>query len=158
MAEQPRPVSLGPRDGTSIPNPLGGPVTLKVRGAETAGALLAFESLPDAGEGPPRHTHAEQDEVLYVLDGEFRFKLDDELTSAPAGSFVFIPRGRPHAWQNVGSETGRLLVILMPAGRFEEFFEQFSKFDEPDPAAFAKLGEDVGMEVVGPPLAVSDPL
>jgi hypothetical protein len=39
----------------------------------------------------------------------------------------------------------------------EEFFEPFSELEEVDLEAFARLGRVVGMEIVGPPLAVSDP-
>jgi hypothetical protein len=41
----------------------------------------------------------------------------------------------------------------------EAFFDRFAELpDGPvDPGVFARLGADVGMTVVGPPLAVSDP-
>jgi quercetin dioxygenase-like cupin family protein len=45
--------------------------------------------------------HANEDEVVYVLEGTLRFKLVDDLRPAPAGAFVYIPRGVPHTWQNV---------------------------------------------------------
>jgi uncharacterized cupin superfamily protein len=118
-----------------------------------------FENVIAPGDGPPAHTHAAQDESWYVLEGELRFKLDAAMHSAPAGSFVFVPRGTVHAFQNVGEGSARILVIFNPSG-MEPFFEQFADLPAGavEPGVFAQLGAEVGMDVVGPPLAVSDPL
>jgi hypothetical protein len=42
----------------------------------------------------------------------------------------------------------------------ESFFERFAELSrsELDPSTFARLGAEVGMTVLGPPLAISDPL
>jgi quercetin dioxygenase-like cupin family protein len=159
MSEGAVAVSLGPGEGQTIPGPAGGPVTYKVRGERTAGRLGALEAVIAPGDGPPLHTHDIQDEVLYVLDGGFRFKLGAELRDAPTRSFVFVPRGLPHCFQNVGTEPGRLLVVFTPAG-MEPFFDGMGTVREgADLAeAFRQFGREAGMEVVGPPLAISDPL
>ncbi len=107
-------------------NPVGGPLTFKVRGAETGGVLTVLESEIAAGDGPPYHVHAHEDETLYVLDGSFRFRLGDDVRAAPVGSFVHVPRGLPHCFQNVGDDAGRLLVTFTPAG-MERFFERFAE-------------------------------
>ena len=154
-----RPIHRAPDEGATVPNPLGGPLTFKVRGEQTDRSLNALESTPASGEGPPLHLHTNADEVLYVLEGDFRFLLDGELEDSPTGSFVFIPRGVPHTWQNVGDSPGRLLVIFTPAV-MEEFFERFGQVgdDASVPEAFRTLGSESGMNVVGPPLAQSHPL
>ena len=154
-----RGVFLGPREGVSVPNPVGGVLTFKARSGETDGALTAFESVAAPGEGPPLHVHVSEDEIFYALEGSFRFKLDGELRDAPAGTFVFIPRGVEHTWQNVGQRPGRLLLVTAPAG-FERFFERFAAIPaDASPAdEFRRIGAEVGLTVVGAPLAMSDPL
>ena len=154
-----RAIICQPGEGTTLENPLGGPLTFKVRGEETSGAVLAFESAVGPGEGPPLHVHANEDEILYALAGTYRFRLEDEVRAAPAGSFVFVPRRVRHTWQNVGDGPGRLLVIFTPAG-MESFFERFAQLpdDVSVPDGFRSLGSEVGMDVVGPPLARSHPL
>jgi quercetin dioxygenase-like cupin family protein len=147
----------GPGEGGRVDNPLGGDVVFKARGEETEGTLAAFENLVAPGEGPPLHTHANEDESLYVLDGEVRFKLGDEIHPAPAGSFVFIPRGAPHTWQNVGDGPARMLIHFTPSG-MEHFFDRFAALEAAGPEAFKTVGATVGMDVVGPPLAQSDPV
>jgi quercetin dioxygenase-like cupin family protein len=132
-------------------------LTFKLRGEETGGELTVFENVIAPGDGPPAHLHEAQDESWYVLEGTLRFRLDAALEEAPAGSFVFVPRGTVHCFQNVGEGPARILVIFNPAG-MEPFFERFAELHEVDPEAFARLGAEVGMKVVGPPLAVSHPL
>jgi hypothetical protein len=52
----------------------------------------------------------------------------DTLREAPAGSFVFTPRGTPHIWQNVGAEPLRFFATIMPAAvAFEEFFKRYAQ-------------------------------
>ena len=154
-----RGVILGPGEGASVPNPVGGTLTFKIGNAETDGALTAFESIAAPGEGPPLHVHVNDDEIFYALEGSFRFKLDGELRDAPAGTLAFIPKGVQHTWQNVGDEPARLLIVTAPAG-FERFFELFAQIPaDASPAdEFRRIGEEIGMPVVGPPLAESDPL
>ena len=154
-----RGIILGPGEGVSVPNPVGGRLTFKIGSADTDGALTAFESIAAPGEGPPLHIHVNDDEIFYALEGSFRFKLDGELRDAPAGTLAFIPKGVEHTWQNVGDEPARLLIVTAPAG-FERFFELFAQIPaDASPAdEFRRIGDEIGMPVVGPPLAESDPL
>jgi quercetin dioxygenase-like cupin family protein len=138
-------------DSQTIEGPAGGPLTFKVRGEQTNGALTAFENVIAPGDGPPLHVHADEDEAWYVLEGELRFRLEAKTASAPTGSFVFVPRGTPHCFQNIGEEPARILVLFTPAG-MERFFDRFAALPAFDPSAFQTLGREVGMDVVGPPL------
>jgi quercetin dioxygenase-like cupin family protein len=150
---------LGPGAGETLPHQLGGAVTFKVRGAETDGAFFAFETEVAAGEGPPLHVHANEDEILYVVDGEARFRVGDEIRAAPTGSFMFVPRGTAHCFQAMGDRPARLFIAFTPAG-MEAFFSGLSEAiaQTSDPAeAFRASGEAAGMTVVGPPLAESHP-
>jgi quercetin dioxygenase-like cupin family protein len=147
-------VVVAPGAGETVEGPAGGPLTFKVRGEQTGGALTAFENVIAPGDGPPLHVHASEDEAWYVLEGELRFRLGPDIASAPAGSFVFVPRGTPHCFQNADQQPARILVLFTPAG-IERFFDHFAALPAFDPSAFATLGRPVGMEIVGPPLRVS---
>jgi len=154
MVDHVRGVVLGPGEGMSVDNPVGGSLTFKVRGPETGGALLALETVAAAGEGPPLHTHAGEDEFLYVLDGRFQFRLDAELREGPAGTCMYVRPGVPHTWRNVSDGPGRMMVVFTPAG-METFFERFAEHAGAITAreAFHKHGREAGMTIVGPPLA-----
>ena len=152
----PKPLIRRPGDEAVIANPVGGSIAFKVRGEDSDGRLLALETVAAPGEGPPLHRHASEDECLLVLEGEMRFLLDDSLESAPRGSFVYIPRGVAHTWQNVSDRPARMLVLFAPAG-MERFFDGFAAGDGAGPEAFARAAAPAGMDVVGPPLAQSHP-
>ena len=153
------PVVLDPGAGKTLSHQLGGSATFKVQGSETNGAFFAFETEVAAGEGPPLHVHANEEEILYVVDGDARFRIGNEVSSAPTGSFMFVPRGVPHCFQAVGERSARLLIVFTPSG-MEGFFTGLSEAiaNGSDPVeAFRSSGEAVGMSVVGPPLSQSHP-
>ena len=150
-------VAVGPGEGVRKRSPLGGDITFIVTGEQSNGALAVMEAVNAPGEGPPLHVHNREDETVYVLEGEFRWKLGEELSVKGPGSFVFIPRGLAHTWQIMGKQPGRMLITFAPAG-MEGFFDRLSTLTEFDPEAFRGVGAEYGMDVVGPPLAVSDPL
>ena len=153
MANAERAVHVPPGEGPTIQGPAGGPLTFKVRGEATGGRVTAFENVVAPGEGPPLHRHANEDESWYVIDGRLRFRLGDEEHEAATGSYVYVPRGVPHAFVNSGDAPARILVSFTPSG-IEAFFDRFAQLpDGPvDPAAFRELGAPVGREVLGPPL------
>jgi quercetin dioxygenase-like cupin family protein len=154
MSTEGRPVVLGPGEGETLANPLAGSVTFKARAPETGGSMAVLETTVPAGQGPPLHLHANEDEFIYVLEGDLQFRLGADLHAAPSGAFVFIPRGLHHTWRNVGDGPARLLIGFTPSG-MERFFELMAARGSRagDGSAFAATGREVGLEVVGPPLA-----
>jgi mannose-6-phosphate isomerase-like protein (cupin superfamily) len=104
------------------------------------------------GRGPALHRHANEDEFMYVLEGRLRFRLDETDHTAPAGSFVFIPRGVPHTWQNAGDGHARILFVFRPGSPgMEHFFERSAELPEDTRMAdaFKTLASDAGMTGVG---------
>ena len=155
-----QPIFIAPGDGRTIRNPAGGMLTFMAGSEETGGAVTMWESTAAPGEGPPLHLHVSEDEILYMVDGDFRVRLEDDLHEAPAGSFVFVPKGVPHTWQNAGDTPARLAFVFIPgAPGMERFFERAAELpDESRLAeAFGSFAADAGMEVLGPPLAVTHP-
>jgi quercetin dioxygenase-like cupin family protein len=80
------------------------------------GPRLAFvEYTTRAGEEPPDHTHATEDEIFYVLSGDLGFRCGDEAFELTDGGFIFLPRGVEHGYQIRGGREVHLLVITSPA-------------------------------------------
>lgn len=130
-----------------------GHIECKISGKDTGGALYVFETYTPAEDRPARHFHHNQDEWFYVLDGEYVFEVGDEKFRLRAGDSIFAPRKVPHVWACVSEKPGKMLVVLQPAGKLEDFFRELSKFTEKaTPADFEKLYADHGMQVTGPPL------
>ena len=132
---------------------LPGVVDLKVSGSDNEGSLAVFEQTVLAkGAGVPLHFHPEQDEMFYVLDGSFRFKVGEEQFDLSIGDSIFLPRKIPHAWVLL-SEKGTTHVLVQPAGKLEDFFVRLNGIDHsPTPEEVAKISAECGMTIVGPPL------
>ena len=145
-----------PGGGERIENPLGGEIVFKARGVQTGGALSMFEAANAPGQGPPLHVHALLDELIYVIDGTIRVRLEDRVERATAGACVFVPRGTPHTWAVTSDRAARLLVVVAPAG-LEQFFDSTASAGGGDAEdAFSRFG-DVDLTVVGGSLAVTHP-
>jgi mannose-6-phosphate isomerase-like protein (cupin superfamily) len=115
---------------------------LKASRWSTGGALSVFETT--IAEGPPLHVHDREDECFYVLDGELSVRCAEQAYSAGAGSFVFLPRGRPHRFW-APARPARLLLIVAPAG-IEDYFSEINNASTDDERH--QIGERLGIRVV----------
>lgn len=118
-------ITLPPAEGKSI-WVLGDLVTFKAVSEDTRGMYALFEIAAQPQNELPPHTHLREDEAFYVLEGEFSFLHGDRTIHATEGSFVYIPKGILHTYKNLRSTTGRLLVVVTPAG-LERFFEEIGE-------------------------------
>ena len=105
---------------------LGGePHDCKLSARDTSGALCVFEFA--GSSGGPRHLHRNQDEWIYIVEGEFDFVVGKKRFRATAGESVFIPRQVPHAWAAAGGQPGKVINSYQPAGKMEDFFCELGK-------------------------------
>jgi mannose-6-phosphate isomerase-like protein (cupin superfamily) len=153
------PFHVAASGGTKVPLPVGGAGLIKAGVAQTGNAMAVFELTIPAMQGPGLHIHTHDDELWYVLEGEFRVKAGGKMFAVSSGELVFGPRGLPHAFQNVTDAPGRLLVITTPSG-LEGFFEDFARrpAGSVDAEGLTEIGHAYGVDFVGPPLSISDPL
>lgn len=159
MSSSVEPFAVQSGEGTLLETPTGDSVYIKTNTRNTNGSLTVLEFVISPRNGPALHTHLREDEVWYVLEGEFRFKAGDALFRASKGGMAFGPRGTPHCFQNMGDTPGRLLVITAPSGA-ERLFEDYNELlpGPVDPKMLAAVAHASWVEFVGPPLGVSDPL
>ena len=115
---------------------------LKASRQSTGGALSVFET--SIGAGPPLHVHDRDDECFYVLDGALSVRCGSEAFDAAAGSFVFLPRGRPHRFWAAGP-AARLLLIAVPGG-IEDYFREINAAASDNERT--RIGERHGIRVV----------
>ncbi len=146
-----------PGEGACVPRPNGGTAVYKANGTETNGAfgLLEFTVPPAATpDRPPlgvrAHWHAGEDEAWYILEGELIFTIGERTVHAPAGTFLFAPRGVLHATVNPGTQPARYLAWFTPSGMEGYFAERAALIDaagaHPDPARMDALRIKYGME------------
>ena len=80
---------------------------LKLLAGQTGESIMLFEETVPAGTKSTHHMHHDSDEVVWVLEGEFTFKIGDEVFSGGPGTCAFLPRRVPHAWKNSGPGSAR---------------------------------------------------
>lgn len=69
--------------------------------------------------GPGAHSHETNEELFYVIDGTVTFVVGDQRVDAPAGSFLRIPAGVTHDFENATGHPAALFNVFIPGG-FEE--------------------------------------
>jgi len=131
---------LGPGEGELV-HLLALGVRFMIDGETTDGAFSLVEHpLPPRALGAPLHTHRNEDEYSYVLEGRVGVQLGDEVVEAGPGELVFKPRGVPHAFWNAGDEPVRLLELISPAG-FENYFREMAPLLATEQRDEAAIGE-----------------
>ncbi len=91
--------------------------TFKADEAETAHAYSISEWWLEANtSGPGAHSHPE-DDVFFVLEGTMSFLVGEQWIEASAGSFVLIPGGLTHDFENRSAR--RAGVLNFSSGPFE---------------------------------------
>ena len=133
-------------------NVLGHSITNVLAKQNTDGNYYVFEVVTPPGHGIPPHVHDREDELIYVLEGEFGIMLGDKQFQAKSGDEIFFPRHIPHAFQNTGSKAGKTLWTVVPGGNFEEFFEKLEALPagEPDLKIVAEIFAAYGMKILIP--------
>jgi quercetin dioxygenase-like cupin family protein len=129
---------------------------IKISSKDTDGDLAVFEQNGFTPKGgPPLHIHTNQDEFFYIINGEYLFQVGDEKYQMKAGDTIFLPRNIPHAFVQL-TETGKVLVSYLPAGKMEDFFRITDSWTSPPTnEEIEKVFEAHEMKIVGPPLHVN---
>ncbi len=139
-------------------------VTIRVSMSDGQDGISVLEHRVPYGFSPPLHLHRAEDEVLHVLEGEFRVKVKDQEHRLGAGDVLLAPKGVPHTYRVESVQGGRCLTITV-RGDFERFVRAVSRPAErpelPEPAgapsadaiqALRAAAAKFGIELVGPPL------
>jgi DNA-binding transcriptional MerR regulator len=139
------------------------PNDCKVSARDTNGAMSIFEF--NGSGGGPRHLHHNQDEWVYVIEGECHFEVGGEQRRLTAGESIFIPRKTAHVWACVDGQQARVINVYQPAGNMEDFFRAVSNYKDlptredvinntytdEQVAGLDRLFEAHGMDLLGPP-------
>ena len=143
-------------------NRYGTTIDCKVSGKDTGGAMCVLEV---NNTGWPRHVNRDQDEWIYVVDGEVELEIGKKRVHLGTRESMFIPRNIEHAWAAV-SASAKILNTYQPAGKIEEFFQVLAKFkdlptrEQANEKSYTaeqidglkRVFEAHGMIVTGPPL------
>ncbi len=104
--------------------------------AETAEQYSVSEWWLDANTtGPGAHSHPE-DDVFFVLEGTMSFLVSDEWRDAPAGSFVLVPGGMTHDFENRSDR--RAGVLNFATAVFEPAMPEIARYYAENPPQNAR--------------------
>ncbi len=98
---------------------------------DTGGALAALDFWVPPHDVFPQHTHANEAEAKYLIEGGVNFQFGDISFDAPTETFVYYAIGRPMGF-TAQNEPARLSVLGVPGAFYltvRSFFLQFLKFD-----------------------------
>ncbi|HET7902836.1 MAG TPA: cupin domain-containing protein [Candidatus Nanopelagicales bacterium] len=135
-----------------------------VAGAETGGALGVSLVTQPPGIATPLHVHSREAEAFFVLDGSLSYQAGEDLHHLTGGSFIYLPRGVPHAFRITGDRPARLLAMVVPGGLLALYDEVGMPAPEHRlPGAdgvpmdveigrWNEVGPRYGLQVVGPPI------
>lgn len=75
---------------------------------------LAEARLPAGGQTTP-HYHPRTEEIYYILEGQGRMQIDDEVEAIAPGDAIAIPPGARHQITNTGPGVLKFLCCCAPA-------------------------------------------
>lgn len=114
-----------------------------------SGSLGMFElTVPPGSNVPPPHSHTNNEEVVYILEGSLRYAVGAETRDLSAGQAMRTPKGTMHGFSNPFDGTARALITLAPdigAKYFEDIAAVVAAGRAPDKAALAAVMRRYGL-------------
>ncbi|MGA9997045.1 MAG: cupin domain-containing protein [Pyrinomonadaceae bacterium] len=103
-------------------------ISYKIGSEQTGGAfsLIEYSVGPRFKAPPTPHFHTHESWAGYVIEGTLGFELGEQTVNAPAGTFLFVPKGLPFKWWNAEDRPAKYLAIYFPSG-FEKYFEDLNE-------------------------------
>jgi quercetin dioxygenase-like cupin family protein len=136
-----------------------GPIGVRflVEGAESNGGAAVFEcTIPAAAAVPAAHSHDAYEEIVYGLEGVSTWTVDGAAREVGPGDAVCIPRGAVHRFDNLGTETAKVLSVVTPGILGPDYFREVAAVvsaatgGPPDRAAIGEVMRRHGLTPVPP--------
>lgn len=133
-----------------------GPVELVVTEAQSAGqfGMVVVYSKPDDGPGKSALLEYKLTETFYVLEGQYRFFVGDEVHEGGPGTVVVNPPKVPHGFTYIGDGIGKLMILYTPAengeGKGTGFFKMWASQATRSPEWIEKTNAEYGVERTAP--------
>jgi len=135
----PQPFVVGPDESLWSKSPLTGIDIQLLAGADHTRGQFAFIRQTIDVDEVYLHVHDNEDESLYLTDGKITVTVGNESYDLTPGSFIFMPRGIPHAIKP-RTPTFSGLSVCAPGTHFQACMEEL--------LAFAEAGNDLTPEAL----------
>lgn len=121
-------------EGQSI-QVLGDRVTIKLSAADSPYAMSVVQVVVPPGSGTPCVTHAREEEVYFVCEGELLMHEPGGKHVLTTGDLVHVPPMTPHGYRNASDKPVRFLAWAV-GGPMDGFFRDMG-------ASVKKLPQDI---------------
>jgi quercetin dioxygenase-like cupin family protein len=145
--ETPVPIIALVNEESGVVRVVDGRSRVLVRSEQVNGAYSILEQEIPAGKGPPLHVHRHETEVFYVISGEFEFRIGDDVLVGGPGTNAVCPRDIPHTFRNVGPDSARLHLTVIP-GNFGNYFLEVDRIPNDDHEAIRALAAKYDVKIL----------
>ncbi|NMM77116.1 cupin [Acidovorax sp. SRB_14] len=124
-----------------------------VDGSSTAGLGMFELTVPPGSNVPPPHSHSNNEECVYVLEGTLRYTVGAQTRDLAPGQSMGTPKGVVHAFSNPFHETARALIVQSPdigAQYFRDIAAVVNAGGPPDKAALVSIMSKYGLVPAAP--------
>ncbi len=124
-----------------------------VDGSQTASLGIFELTVPPNSNVPPPHSHSNNEEIVYVLEGELRYVVGSDARDLTFGQSMQTPKGTVHAFSNPFGSVARALIILSPdigAQYFKDVAAVVNAGGPPDKVALMTVMNRYGLVPVTP--------
>ncbi len=128
-------------------------------GAQSGGSVAAFEVTVAGGQPlpAPAHSHDHYEETIYGIEGVLTWTVNGTVFNVGPGQALCIPRGAIHRFDNLGTETAKVLCVVTPGVLGPEYFREAAAVlnaaagGPPDRAKIAEIMRRHGLTPAPPP-------
>jgi uncharacterized cupin superfamily protein len=127
-----------------------------IDGSQSASLGMFELTVPPASNVPPPHSHSDNEELVYVLEGTLRYRVGSDTRDLTPGQSMRTPRGTVHAFCNPFDCSARALIILSPdigAQYFKDVAAVVNRGGPPDKAALVAVMGRYGLVPSAPSAA-----
>jgi quercetin dioxygenase-like cupin family protein len=119
-----------------------------VDGSGSASMGLFELTVPPGSNVPPPHSHSNNEEIVYVLEGMLRYTVGSATQDLAPGQTMYTPKGTVHGFSNPFAAPARALIIMSPdigAQYFKDVAAVANRGGPPDRAALAAVMSRYGL-------------
>ena len=124
-----------------------------VDGASTSSLGMFELTVPPGANVPPPHSHSNNEECVYVLEGTLRYTVGSETRDLSVGQTMSTPKGVAHAFANPFARTAKALIVNSPdigAQYFRDVAAVVNVGGPPDKAALVAVMKRYGLVPAAP--------
>ena len=110
-------------------------------------------TVPPGSNVPPPHSHSNNDEIVYVLQGTLRYSVGPDTRDLAPGQTMQTPRGTVHGFSNPFDSVARALIVMSPdvgAQYFRDVAAVVNVAGPPDKAALVAVMSRYGLVPAAP--------